>query len=295
MTINRREFVVSLAAGALACARAPRVAAPPRLKFGYASITWGANDLVAIDEISALGYPGIQVRANTWSHFSRAPQVFQNLMLQKKLTFVALSSGSVSINPDDEAQSVGERLVHAHFVRDAGGLFLQVTDELPRGRAATPDDCQKLGALLNKIGAQTADLGVPLAYHPHMGTIGETPENLERILAASDPKLVRLLLDVAHYQQGGGDPAAAIRRHGKRLAFLHLKDVETKADGSGYRFVELGRGRVDLPAVFAALADVGFAGWAIVELDGVTDAGRSARESAEISRRYLESRGFAVS
>ncbi len=298
MTVNRREFLVTLssvAAGALACARVPRVAAPPRLRFGYAAITWGANDLVAIDEIAALGYPGIQVRANTWSHFSRAPQVFRDLLAQKKLTFVALSSGSVSIHPDDESQSIGERLVHARFVRDAGGLFLQVTDELPKGRAVTPDDCTRLGALLTKIGRQTAELGVPLAYHPHMGTIGETPDRLERILDASDPKVVRLLLDVAHYQQGGGDPAAVIRRHGDRLAFLHLKDVEAKADGTGYRFVELGRGRVNFPAIFDALGGAGFSGWAVVELDGVTDPGRSPRESAEISRRYLESRGFSLS
>jgi inosose dehydratase len=292
--MNRREFIVTIAAGAAACARAPRAAAPLRLKLGYATITWGANDLVAMDEISQLGWQGIQVRNNTWSHFFRAPQVFRDLLAQKKLTFVALSSGNVEIHPDQEAQTIGERLEHAKFVRDAGGLFLQVTDQRPRGRAVTPEDCVRLGELLTKIGRETAAMGVTLAYHPHMGTIGETPGNLERILAASDPKVVRLLLDVAHYQQGGGDPASAVRRHRDRLAFLHLKDVETTTSGDGYRFVELGRGRVNLPAVFDALAEIGFDGWAIVELDEVPETGRTPRESAEISRRYLEARGIAA-
>lgn len=294
MTLNRREFVVSIAAGALACAQPPRAAAPPRLRFGYAAITWGTNDLVALDEIASLGFRGVQVRTVTSSRFSRGPQVFKDLLAQKSLQLVALSSGSVSINPDNEAQTIGERVAHARFMRDAGGLFLQVTDELPRGRAVTADDCRRLGALLTRIGQQTAEVGVPLAYHPHMATIGETPDNLERILDASDARYVRLLLDVAHYQQGGGDPAAAIRRHGERLAFLHLKDVAPKADGSGYRFVELGQGRVNFPAIFDALAAVEFAGWAVIELDGVTEPGRSPRASAEMSKRYLESRGFTV-
>jgi inosose dehydratase len=294
MTVNRREFIVTIAAGALACARAPRVAAPPRMRFGYAAITWGTNDLVALDEISTLGYTGVQVRTVTSSRFSRAPQVFRDLLAQKRLTFVALSSGAVSIAPENEAQTIGERLAHARFMRDAGGLFLQVTDEAPRGRTATAEDCRRLGTLLTTLGKQPAELGVPLAYHPHMSTIGETPDNLERILDASDPKYVRLLLDVAHYQQGGGDPAAAIRRHGGRLAFLHLKDVAPKPDGTGYRFVELGQGRVNFPAIFDALGAVGFDGWGVIELDGVTETGRSPRESALMSKRYLESRGFTV-
>jgi inosose dehydratase len=59
--------------------------------------------------------------------------------------------------------------------------------------------------------------------------------------------------------------------------------------------VELGRGRVDLPAVFAALREVKFSGWAVVELDSVPDATRTPREAAEISRDYLtKSLGFAV-
>jgi sugar phosphate isomerase/epimerase len=36
-------------------------------------------------------------------------------------------------------------------------------------------------------------------------------------------------------------------------------------DGPPVEFVELGRGAVDLPAVFAALRAVGFRGWAVVE------------------------------
>jgi inosose dehydratase len=55
-----------------------------------------------------------------------------------------------------------------------------------------------------------------------------------------------------------------------------------------YRFVELGRGRVNLAAVFDALNGVNFRGWAVVELDAVPDKDRSPKDSAAISKKYLE-------
>jgi inosose dehydratase len=61
-----------------------------------------------------------------------------------------------------------------------------------------------------------------------------------------------------------------------------------------YRFVEVGRGKVDVKGVFAALNEVKFRGWAIVELDAVPDKARTPKESAVIARQYLESLGFAV-
>src|SRR5262249_54826502 len=111
---------------------------------------------------------------------------------------------------------------------------------------------------------------------------------VEAVLDAADRQHVRLLFDTAHYQQGGGDPAAAIRRYRDWIAVLHLKDVRDRSGGSDtYQFVELGRGRVDFKAVYAALDEINFNGGGVVELDRVPDAGRSPRESAEIKRRYL--------
>jgi inosose dehydratase len=296
MPVNRREFLASLAIAAVSArtANAARARSVARIRFGYAAITWGNNELVAIEEISKLGYPGIQLRSGIVRHFVRAPSTLRDLLAQKKLTFVALSSGGVTLDPAAEQKMIADHVARAKFLRDAGGLFLQVTDERPSAADVTPADCERLGVLLTEIGRQAAEIGVPLAYHPHMGTIGERPENADRVLAASDKRYVKLLLDVAHYTQGGGDPAAAIRRHRDRLALLHLKDVETIPDKPGFRFVELGKGRVNLAAVFDALNEIAFDGWAVVELDDVTAPDRSPAESAEINKKYLESRGFTV-
>jgi len=266
------------------------------IKWGYASITWNGDDLKAIEDIAAVGFPGIQIRSNILASFGSRPGELRDLLARHHLTMVALSSGNVKYDPASEADVVKEHVDHARFVRDVGGLYLQVTDERPK-RAIAAADYTRAGRLLTEIGKRTADLGVVLGYHNHMGTLGEKPEEVDRILGAADSRYVKLELDVAHYTQGGGDPVRAIRSYADRLLFLHIKDVEsprpdTRDDPKSYRWVELGRGRVDLAGVMKALDEVKFRGWAVVELDSVPDKARTPKASAEINRKYLEDHGY---
>jgi inosose dehydratase len=189
------------------------------------------------------------------------------------------------------ARVIDEHASHAKFLHDAGGLYLQLIDERPRGRAVEPADYQRLGEMLTEIGKHANDAGVRAVYHPHMGSIGEKPNEIDRVLEATDAKQVGLLLDVAHYQAGGGDPVAAVRKYAQRLELLHIKDLRQAAPGAStpsYEFVELGRGTVDLRGVFTALRDVGFRGWAVVELDSVPGHAETAKEAGAMSKRYLE-------
>jgi inosose dehydratase len=126
-----------------------------------------------------------------------------------------------------------------------------------------------------------------------MNTISEHPANLDMVLEASDPKYVKLLLDTAHSVAGGGDPTKAVEKYPERLLVLHLKDVvdiptDTEKAKYPFQFVELGRRKVDSPAVFDALDKIKYRGWAVVELDRVPENSRTPKESAIISKRYLE-------
>jgi inosose dehydratase len=262
------------------------------MKFGYAAITWGSALTQAMDDIAAVGFRGIQLRGEAVQQYGDRPAALKEALAAHTLAFVALSSGNLSIDPAREQEERATHVRHAQFVRDCGGLFLQIIDERPKGRAIVADDYRRLGKLLTELGKRTADLGIPVVYHHHMNSLGEKPDEVAAVLAAADRKYVRVLFDTAHYQQGGGDPAAAIRKYRDWIEVLHLKDVRpappgTPAPQAQYQFVELGRGRVDLPGVFAALREINFSGWGIVELDRVPDPGRTPKESAEINKRYL--------
>jgi len=292
---NRRDFLRQLGGAAAASSLLPMASSLPfvraeDIKFGCAAITWGGNDERAIDDISALGYAGIQLRTSALKAYADTPAALRDLLAQRHLTFVALSSGNVPIDPGTREKVIEEHLAHARFLRAAGGLYLQLIDERPRGRPVGPADYAQLGRLLTEIGKRVADVGVQAAYHPHMGSMGEKPDEIDRILDTTDPKYVRLLFDVAHYQAGGGDPALAIHRYANRIALLHIKDLRQPAGSAPYQFVELGRGSVNLPAVFLALREEHFDGWAVVELDSVPEPDLSPKEAAAISKRYLETK-----
>jgi inosose dehydratase len=315
-SISRRHFIASL--GAVAAASTlpvnsfggivdaslyppvdlsyfdrPLTSAPADIRFGYAAITWDGKDEQAIKDISEIGFRGIQLRNNILKEYGDRPKALRDLLDQHHLELVALSSGGVVITSGTEASEIAKHVTNAKFVHDVGGHYLQVTDSArPKNRQPEAGDFKQLGRILTEIGKRSTDLGVALGYHNHMASLGESPAEVDAIMSESDQRYVKLELDIAHYQQGGGDPSKAIRQYRDRLLFLHIKDVESLATpdnrGRVYRFVELGRGKVDLPAVFAALKDVRFRGWAVIELDSVTDQSRGPKESALISKKYLE-------
>jgi inosose dehydratase len=297
--VTRRAFLATVGAS---CAApyfvSSRTVEAASMRFGYAAITWGPDITQAMDDIAAVGFRGIQLRGEAFAQFGDKPAALREMLERRTLAFAVLSSGNLSIDPARERDELDTHTRHARFLRDAGGTHLQIIDERPKGRPVVADDYRRLGRLLTELGKRTADLGVTVVYHHHMNSTGEKPHEVRAVLDAADRKHVRLLFDVAHYQQGGGDPVAAIREYRDWLEVVHLKDVRDKAGragaaggsgGSGgeYEFVELGRGRVNLPGVFAALHDVAFDKWAIVELDRVPEPGRTPKESAEMNRRYI--------
>src|SRR5712664_3350839 len=265
---------------------APIAPAASEIHFGYAAITWGGNDRQAIEDVAAVGFRGLQLRSNSIAEFG-SPAAVRDLLHQHDLQFVAMSSGDLLSDSAAAKKSISEHAAHAKFLHDAGGLYLQILDKRPKDRAATPADFKQLGKALTELGKRTADLGIPLGYHNHMGSLGERPEELDQVMGLSDPRYVKLELDIAHYFQGGGDPVKAIEKFSDRLLFLHIKDVE-RVSKSVYRFVELGHGLVDVPAVFESLGKIGFRGWAVVELDEVPENAHSPKEAAAANKEYLQ-------
>src|SRR5262249_8161743 len=225
-SFSRRQFIAGL--GTIAAASAlpanvkhnfgaslfPLAAAAQDISFGYAAITWDGNDTQAIKDIADVGFKGIQLRTSVFKEFQDRPAALRDLLAANNLKFTAFSSGGIRITPGTEAEEVAKHVKNATFVRDAGGLYLQVTDSArPKDRKPTADDFKQLGKVLNEIAKRVGDVGVPLGYHNHMNSLGEAPIEVDQILAATDPRYVKLELDIAHYQQGGGDPAKAIRQY----------------------------------------------------------------------------------
>src|SRR6185437_411260 len=62
------------------------------LRVGYAAITWDGRDDEAMEQIAAVGYPGVQLRSNVLKEYPE-PKKLEAALAEHKLIFVALSSG----------------------------------------------------------------------------------------------------------------------------------------------------------------------------------------------------------
>ena len=96
---------------------------------------------------------------------------------------------------------------------------------------------------------------------PYLYPTGEA--SLKRI--GSRDRRIGVCLDVGHERRAGLDPAAFIRRHGDRIVEVHMKNIKIDPVKNLARIGP--RGELDIPAIMQALADVGFAGYALVEYE----------------------------
>jgi inosose dehydratase len=152
---------------------------------------------------------------------------------------------------------------------------------------------------LGQLGEITNGAGMRLCYHHHMGTGVMMRPDVDRLMAATDPSLVHLLLDTGHIAFAGGDPLSLAEAHGERIKHVHLKDVrqdvvdrvrdENLSFQDGIEagvFTVPGDGDLDLAPVLEALARHGFDGWLVVEAEQ-DPAKAHPLQHALMARRYL--------
>jgi len=155
---------------------------------------------------------------------------------------------------------------------------------------------------LDRLAERAADRGIRAALHPHVGTLIERPDDVNRVL---DGSAIALCLDSGHLLIGGTDPAELARRAGGRVAHTHLKDVDAgladrvrrgevsyaRAVATGlYR--SLGQGDVDIAGLVAALRTAGYDGWYVLEQDTVLTGppeGEGPAADVRASIEYLRS------
>jgi inosose dehydratase len=124
--------------------------------------------------------------------------------------------------------------------------------------------------------------GQQIAFHPHVGCIVETDAEVQKLLVHF-PSL-HLLLDTGHLSAVRENVTAFVQHHAQRILHVHLKDFDPTSD----KFVELGCGAVDLPAILRALRDIGYAGALCVERDSPPGSGvDSARANLAHLHRLL--------
>jgi inosose dehydratase len=145
----------------------------------------------------------------------------------------------------------------------------------------TPAEMTAFGAKLEAFAAYLAGQGVTLVYHHHMGTIVESPEEIDALMAATGPH-THLLFDAGHCTFGGGDPVAVLTRHAARVRHFHAKNIRpaitAKVRAEGWSFLQgvvAGaftvpgdqEGGVDFGPLLKILKAANYDGWIVIEAE----------------------------
>ena len=134
-------------------------------------------------------------------------------------------------------------------------------------------------ANLDRLVRTAAARGVVASIHPHVGTMIESSDDVERVLSGSR---IGLCLDTGHLLIGGTDPVVLARNNAARISHVHLKDVRcdlaervrrkelsyTDAVRLGM-YTPLGTGDIDIAAIVRSLEAAGYAGYYVLEQDTI--------------------------
>lgn len=245
-----------------------------------------------LDEIAAGPLDALEL--GPVGYLPEDPAELRAALAERSLTAVGSFVFDDLHDPAERERVVGVAARACAAITAAGGSVLVVIDSPSPERVATAgrsaaaprlDDAgwRELLVGIEAVAAVAREAGLRPAVHPHAGGYLEFEDEIERLVADTE---LDLCLDTGHLAYAGADPAAAIGRFGERLAHLHLKDVDrevlgaVRANGLDFWqaierevFCPLGAGVVDLGEVGAALARVGYEGFATIEQDRVPGTG----------------------
>jgi sugar phosphate isomerase/epimerase len=216
------------------------------------------------------GYTDVEL---LWSmnNFGQTPQ-----QVHATLEKLGLRAPSAHISPTTLTDGWDQALDTAKLL---GMQYLIVPDF--SSSAKTLDDWRMWADRFNTAGAAARKEGLWLAFHNepyHMKLIdGKVPYDV--FVERTDPKVVRLQLDIGNLVMGGGDPMEYLHRYGNRYWSFHVKDVV--ADKS--RDTELGAGVVPLKKILDSVPHLAEKP-CYVEDESPADELAAARQNAQYLR-----------
>ena len=297
------------------------------VRIGVNPLSWMNDDLpslggetpleTALAEGKEIGYEGFELG-------NKFPKDGPGLKAKLDAFGLACVSGwySGELADDTNAGTVDAEIARCHAHMDklrfngvkvvvygevAGSVQGQIdTPVSQRPQFASEAAWQAYAERLDAFGAQLKSrYGITLAYHHHMGAYVESPADIDRLMALTDPAKVGLLFDTGHaYFGGAADPNALLKRHVARVVHVHCKDVRpaliAKARNNGWSFLNgviagtftvPGDGVIDYDAVLGTLHTAGYQGWLVVEAEqdpAVAPSYQYAKKGYQTLRRIVD-------
>lgn len=287
-----------------------------KVKLGIAPIAWTNDDMPdlgkentfeqCVSEMALAGFTGSEIG-------NKYPKDVDTLKKALELRGMEICnawfSTFLTTKPYEETEV--DFIKHVDFLHAMGAKIVGVSEQgfSIQGQLETPifegkhtmtdEEWTMLCEGLNKLGKVAKDRGVTLTFHHHMGTVVQTADEVERMLANTDPQYVNLLFDTGHFAYCGVDPLDMVKKYHSRIKHVHLKDIrpamvkkvqdEHLSFLDGVRmgaFTVPGDGCIEFDPIFKVLEETGYEGYMLVEAEQ-DPAIANPLEYAMKARKYI--------
>jgi inosose dehydratase len=307
--VNRRTFTKSVLAGlgatavselpvgaASVPARSEQADTAKRLQIGCTALVWNASPRApenlesAVRDMSELGYQKFETFAEVVEEWDRKGTLDQ-LIGQYKLPLVSAYATLNVIDPSTRKDEIAKVVRWGKVLKKHGGSFMVIaTLGAKREGYDFAAHRANIVAALNDYGKAMADIGLGSGLHQHTSTPIETRDEVYAVMESVDTRVFKFAPDVGQLQKGGADAAKVVKDFASITVHMHLKDFVNGPHMGGYS--PLGIGMVDLKSILETVEQANPGANIMHELDGSRNMPYTARQTAQISRWYLEKLGY---
>lgn len=311
--MNRRTFLAGLS-GSLAAA-ASKLPANENIKWALSLGLWNHFRPVAftdvLDVMKDTGFIGIRLTGfpGVLKTYNITPAEMEKEVSKRHLHVATISFGGPANDPAQHDKVIEDARRAMKFLQTFGANRLVV---FPPARMKAGADVKAGYAAMcqcyNRLGEVAGEMGFQAGLHNHLDEMVEKPDEVDRCMAMTDPKLFHFAPDTAHLHLGGSNVVEMFQKYKQRLVFMDYKDAKwttPAADfvaGSGKVYpkdskeakffssiYDLGDGEIDFPACHRILKSIGYKGWICVDLDTARQGPmHSYRHCGEYIVRNLE-------
>jgi sugar phosphate isomerase/epimerase len=220
-----------------------------------------------VRKVAAIGYPSVQTAGFPGTTPEKAARLFKELGL--------------TVNSAHESSPVGAQKQQVLETMEALGNPALICSDIGPKDVETMDAVKALCERLNEGYQVASEHGLVYGIHNHWWEFGSVNGRIvhDVMVELLNPGVL-FEIDTYWAKVGGADPAAVIKKLGKRAPFLHIKDGPLVIHQPQFA---VGDGKMEFGPIFeAALPDA----WRIVELDDcATDMMQAVKRSYEYLAR----------
>jgi len=286
------------------------------IKLGIAPIAWSNDDMpelggdtpieTCLEEAKIAGFTGIELGGK----FPRNPGIIKFLLKKYKLKMPGgwYSSFLKERSVEAEWSAMQDHINLLKFVESDVFVFADVSGSI-QGNAKIPlsnrpkindNEWNDYGDKISEISNRLDDVGMPLSYHEHMGTVIQTEEDVDRLMNHTNDKTF-LLYDTGHLLFAKANYENILKKYISKINHIHCKDIRSNILENSLKhdlsfrnsfldgvFTVPGDGCIDYKPLLKILKNNNYDKWLVIEAEQDPKKANPLKY-AKIGNKYLTS------